>query len=150
MAQYRTATEHDATKISILGAKLYHELHYSEWVNYRPEAVEKTLLNLIEKGILLVAYEDDVILGYIGVAVVPLYLDPDTLAAEEIFWWVDESTRAKGVGEELLTRAEEAARQFGATLMSSMLNENAYKRGVGRLLESHSYRLAERTYFKVL
>lgn len=147
--ELRPATIDDAAEIARLGRLLYTELHYSKWVPYVEADVRETLVGLIDSGVLLIAVAPQIV-GYIGVAIHPLYLNRSVSSAEEVFWWVDQEYRALGVGQALLEAAEHEAEVRGATFVSSMLNETAHGNGVGQFLESRGYELAERTFFKVL
>ncbi len=108
--------------IATAGERLHAELGYDRLAGYNWTDVHDTVAQMAKRGRVFVAWEGDQLVGYLGLAFTPLYFNRERFVAEEVFWWVDDSYRGQGIGEELMTMAETEAQERGAAWISSNLS----------------------------
>jgi len=135
----RDANHDDITKIVARGI-LHHEELNIPW-EFDALSAAESVLALISNGTLLV---DDLVNGYIGYEVGPMYFNFSVKVAKEHFWYVLPTERKTGLGMALLEAAQAKAKSQGATWFSVQLPQ-ASKRAI-ELVEKHDFELMHGEY----
>jgi GNAT superfamily N-acetyltransferase len=112
------------------------------------ESMATTLLKLIEDGGLFVA--GDPIVGMAGALVYQNYFNLNTLAAQEVFWWVDPNARRHGTGIELLLEVESWAKAKGAKTLTMVALDALDVERVAGMYMSAGYKPQERNFVRSL
>ena len=122
-----------------------NETVYSGKVLANPQAIARTMGILVasDTGAVFVSEADGVLTGMIGLMVFEHPLT-GTLAAQELFWWVEPEHR--GYGVRLLKRGEQWAVASGARHVHMVAPTPA----VGQLYERMGYGYLEAAYQKAV
>lgn len=77
--------------------------------------------------------------------------NPNLMLFVELFWWVREDQRSKGVGDLLLEKYEGLAREFGVDVCTmNLLGNSPHLEKLGQHLEKGGYSRQEMIYAKPL
>lgn len=118
-------------------------------IEYRPDAVCRTLESMAEQKLLLVI-DAGGIAGFIGGLKSPLYANPEFTVAAELFFWVEPEHRRGGAARLLRRSFEDAARRVGCNFAAMSALEAIEPERVEKLYLADGYRRTERTYIKRL
>lgn len=146
----RAADEQDFPAMAEYGRDWWQQTEFSRVVPYNAQSVVATLRKLAAQNMLVVAEHDLDVVGFVGGAVAPMYMNDDYLMGNELFWWVHPDHRKAGVGAALLDGIEKAAKAAGCTFWSMMAMQCMDPERAGALYERAGYKWVERTYAKVL
>jgi GNAT superfamily N-acetyltransferase len=141
----REATVDDIPRIQEMGSRSLREGPYKELVGDNPEQTAKLALDVLKKGMILVAEQDGQLIGLLGFIVFPHYFSGE-LTAGEVMWYVEPEFRQSWTALALLRAAERMARSFGAKYMQF----TAPTAEVGRAYEALHYKQIEVSYQKAL
>lgn len=126
MATIRSATMDDMPQIVEMAKRFYPESPYPAIYGDMPEeqAAGLAIVALqgfaemgIVPGIMLVAAEDEELVGMLCVHIDPSTFKPAVIAGE-LVWWVEPEHRGGMTAVRLLRRGEDEARQRGATVFN--------------------------------
>lgn len=135
----RKATPEDLPRCLNMGAAFHAYSPYRD-ILFDPAAFETFLLNLMEKGALLVSDT-----GMIAGVLSPLYFNPAYSLGAELLWWAPE-----GGGRELREAFEDWAEEQGAhAVQFSALADDQAER-VAAIYAKAGYRPVETGYLKEL
>lgn len=129
-----------------MGESFFDASGYGDLTTFNKEDTEALLIKLIDEGWLLTDGESTLL----GFVVFPMFMNNNTVVAQELFWWVDESARKTGIGIEILQKAEELAKEHGATAMMMLSIKELNGDSVNKLYERLGYSKREQTYMRVL
>jgi GNAT superfamily N-acetyltransferase len=99
---------------------------------------------------LLVATDYLDLIGFVGGAVAPMYMNFDYKIGTELFWWVHPNYRKAGVGAALLSGIEAAAKAAGCKFWTMLAMQCMAPERAGQIYEAAGYRWVERSYSKEL
>lgn len=140
----REAVLDDIPSLTVMGLHFIRSDEYAGHLEENPDALFDIMLRLIESedAILLVQGEDKPV-GMLGAII---YRHPLTWQTffNELFWWIEPDYRGNGLA--LLRRAEDWARECGAT-HSIMISPNDR---TSRLYETLGYTQLETHFLKEL
>lgn len=142
----RLATKEDIQEMLRMGESFFDASGYGDLTTFNKEDTEALLIKLIDEGWLLTDGESTLL----GFVVFPMFMNNNTVVAQELFWWVDESARKTGIGIEILQKAEELAKEHGATAMMMLSIKELNGDSVNKLYERLGYSKREQTYMRVL
>lgn len=142
----RLATKQDIPEMLRMGESFFDASGYSDLTTFNKEDTESLFIKLIDDGWLLTDGKST----FLGIVVFPLFMNNSTIVAQELFWWVDESERKTGIGIEILKKAEELAKEHGATAMMMLSIKDLNGDSVNKLYERLGYTRREQTYMRVL
>ncbi len=142
----RLATLEDMSQLLRMGESFFNASGYSDITTFNKDDSEKLLINLIDKEWLLT----DGVSTLLGFVVFPMFMNNDTIIAQELFWWVDEDKRKTGIGIEILKKAEDIAREHGATTMMMLSLKKLDGEKVNKLYKSLGYEEREQSYMRLL
>jgi ribosomal protein S18 acetylase RimI-like enzyme len=142
----RLATKEDIPEMLRMGESFFNASGYGDLTTFNKEDTESLFIKLIGEGWLLT----DGISTMLGFVVFPMFMNNSTVVAQELFWWVDESARGSRVGIEILKKAEELAKENGATAMMMLSINELNGDSVNKLYERLGYSRREQTYMRVL
>jgi GNAT superfamily N-acetyltransferase len=139
----REATADDRERIVEMGMSFAVVSEYNETVAAKPGVIGETIDRMLASpdGVILVAEIEGVVMGMIGMVAYEHPYSGDR-TAQEMFWWVDPSTRGSSIGIKLLRAAEVWAKERGAKAMQ-MVAPNA---SVASLYSRLGYRRLETAY----
>ena len=146
MGRVKLATEQDIPRIVEMGERFFEVSPYSKLAKYNHQQIEKLLRQMIDLGTLVTDGES----GMLGFFIFPVFMDPDTIIAQEMFWWVDENRRGGTLSLKLLKFAEKIAKESGATAFNMLCLTDLDGGRVGRLYKSQGYKPTENTYMRLL
>jgi hypothetical protein len=142
----REAKAEDVPRIVEMGSRSLREGPYKDLVGDNPERTGQLALEVLQKGMILVAEEEDGTLsGLLGFIVFPHYFSGE-LTAGEVMWYVEPEYRKSFTALMLLRGAERMARSFGAKYMQF----TAPTAEVGKAYESMHYKQVEVSFQKAL
>lgn len=141
----REATTADVPRLVVMGTRFLTESAYRGRVTINPVQMADTVHMLLASpiGTVFVAERDGEVVGMIGLLCFQHPISGEATVAE-LFWWVEPEHRGNGV--RLLKRAEQWAREQGATHVHMV----APTPDVGALYTALGYELLESTYQRVL
>ena len=142
----RLATTEDIPEMLRMGESFFDASGYSDLTTFDKEDTESLLIKLIDERWLLTDGKSTLL----GFVVFPMFMNNKTVVAQELFWWVDESARGSRVGIEILKKAEELAKEHGATAMMMLSIKELNGDSVNKLYERLGYSKREQTYMRVL
>lgn len=142
----RLATKEDIPEMLRMGESFFDASGYGDLTTFDKEDTTDLLIKLIDENWLLTDGESTLL----GFVVFPMFMNNSTIVAQELFWWVDESARKTGVGSEILKKAEELAKEHGATAMMMLSIEDLNGGSVNKLYESLGYSKREQMHMRVL
>ena len=142
MGIIREATIEDLPEIVRMG------LLFCEQAELEPDvdSLIETVHDLLDADLGILLIGDGAMAGALAY---PMYMNRTIIAAQEMFWWVDEDKRAGGAGKALMTALEEWAKRLGAKRMTMIGLESspAYIDGFYR---KNGYLPLEISYWKDL
>ena len=142
----RLATKEDIPEMLRMGESFFNASGYGDLTTFSKEDTESLFIKLIDEGWLLT----DGVSTLLGFVVFPMFMNNSTIVAQELFWWVDESVRGSRVGVEILKKAEELAKENGATAMMMLSINELNGDSVNKLYERLGYSRREQTYMRAL
>jgi GNAT superfamily N-acetyltransferase len=143
----RLAKYKDIVECMDIGEEFWLTTPYAQVVPYNAGGVAGLLTSLVQAENMLVAIDEDKIIGVSALLVTPFHFNPDIKMGCELFWYVNPDAREKGVGAVMLGALEEMAKQKGATLWS--MGSFGWT-DADTMLKKRGYALTEKTYSKVL
>lgn len=96
------------------------------------------------------AEEDGNLAGISAGLLYPVYFSPQTMIAQEVWWWVDPEFRGSPAQQMMRETLENWARENGAKAVVMIALENEQTPAVGRLYRRAGYRPLERSFIKEL
>lgn len=140
----RPATEADIDAIVAMAERFRDTTSYRDHVPVKADCVRALALALVREqtpGVMLVAADEDALVGMVGMLLFthPMTGEPTAL---ELCWWVEPEARGRGVSGQLLAAAETWAWEAGATVCQLAAPSDF----VGALYERRGYQLVERMY----
>ncbi|MCU1301968.1 MAG: hypothetical protein JWQ87_2252 [Candidatus Sulfotelmatobacter sp.] len=141
----REAVEADIPRLTEMGSRSLREGAYKDLVGDNPEQTGKLAVEVMKKGIILVAEEKGILTGVLAFILFPHYFSGE-LTAGEVIWYVEPEYRQSFTALCLLRAAERMARGFGAKRMQF----TAPTAAVGKAYESLRYQQVEVTFQKTL
>jgi GNAT superfamily N-acetyltransferase len=142
----RLATKEDIPEMLRMGESFFNASGYGDLTTFNKEDTEGLFIKLIDEGWLLT----DGISTMLGFVVFPMFMNNSTVVAQELFWWVDEKARGSRAGVEILKKAEELAKENGATAMMMLSIDELNGNSVNKLYERLGYSRREQTYMRAL
>lgn len=146
----RPANEDDFLEMAEHGREWWGQTEFHTSVPYSAESVVATLRHLAQQKMLLVAVDYLDIVGFVGGAVAPMYMNFDYKMGTELFWWVRPDFRKSGVGRALLEGIEVAAKAAGCRFWTMLAMQCMVPERAGAIYEKAGYRWVERSYAKEL
>lgn len=147
----RAAELKDLRRIVEMSERFYPYTSYATKSNipFNPGAAAVLAQGLLEDSVLVVYELGGVVMGMLGVIIIPFLFNPEYLTAGEVIWWVEPEVQSAGLGEELLLAIEPKLREKGIThvQMIDLVNSPVT---AANLYQKHGYELTERCYTKVL
>src|SRR5688572_32542185 len=107
----------DLRRIVEMSERFYPFTSYAtkSGIPFSPESAAVLAQGLIEDSVLVVYELGGVVMGMLGVIIVPFLFNPNYLTAGEVIWWVEPEVQSAGLGEELLLAIEPKLREKGVT-----------------------------------
>ena len=142
----RKATKEDKPKILGLLHDFYRSTDYY-FLGWNPESTSTLVDSLIdnEQATLIV---NDEVTGCIGGYVVPFWMNNNKKVCQELFWYVDKSTRGSKVALSLFNCFENWAKDQGASFVAMSSTTNLDPSGVGAFYQRKGYRASDISYIK--
>ena len=145
----RRAGVTDAPSILAMGARFFASTHYTSFASYDEDSALALIEAMTESGVLLVAEHEGVLVGCVGLMVVPFLFDQSKKVAAEVLWYVTPEAQGAGLGKALLAAVEPACRDSGAVAIQ-MIHLESSPPQAGALYERAGYALKEHSYMKGL
>lgn len=131
-----------------VGESFHHESPYAS-IPYDPISMAECMSEMIDQGMMIVADIDKKIVGGLGGAIAPVFLNKNYMIAGERFWWVLPEYRGSA-GIRLLTAFEQAAKAVGCSHILMISLSGIYQEKVDKLYERAGYYPVEHVFMKVL
>ena len=141
------ATEEHMPAILAMASKFYDTTHYKDFAPFCTGSVDMLATRLIHDGLLLIAEEDGVPLGMVGLIFAPFMFNNAKRVAYEVVWWVDPAVQGHGVGKALLEAIEPGCKLGGCQAIQ-MVHLADSPPQAGALYERLGYRHTEKSYAK--
>jgi len=142
----RLATIDDIPELLRMGQLFFNASGYPDITDFNIEDTEKMLISLIDQGFVLTDGKSTML----GFLVYPVFMNASCLVSQELFWWVDEDKRNNKSGIEILKKAEELSKEYGATTMMMLSLKKLNGDRVNKLYERLGYVEREKTYMRAL
>ena len=112
----RDATAADLPALVQMGVHFIQATAYRDRFADPQERARGVATTILDHGTILVAETEGVLVGMIGLLLVPHFI-MGRMVGTEIVWWVEPSARSTGAGRRLLRAAEDWSRVRGAQRM---------------------------------
>jgi hypothetical protein len=142
----RLAIESDLPELLRMSESFFDKSGYADLTTFSKEDSTKTLMHLIDSGTLLTDGKS-LMLGFL---VFPLFVNMQTIVAQELFWWVDEEARKGGQGIKLLKSAEKLAKEKGATALMMLSIKELDGEKINKLYSALGYTEREQVHMRAL
>ena len=142
----RLATVDDIPEMLRMGESFFNASGYGDITTFDRQDTTELFKKLIDDGLLLTDGQSSML----GFVVFPMFMNNQTIVAQELFWWVDESARKTGVGVEILKNAEELAKEYGATVMMMLSIDELDGDRVNKLYKRLGYKQREQSFMRFL
>uniref|UniRef100_A0A6M3JVN0 Putative acetyltransferase n=1 Tax=viral metagenome TaxID=1070528 RepID=A0A6M3JVN0_9ZZZZ len=144
----RKANIIDIKDILDLISEFYEEGLKECGLNFTDYSLYKTAENFINNGIVIVVYDNDILIGLIGGMVIPSMFDEKEKIAQEAMWFIKKEYRNKELALDLLNRFEEEAKRFNAKHIIMVSLGNMKNEILDRFYKHNGYKLLENQYIK--
>ena len=146
----RKAVEGDLPRLVEMGRAFFASTGYARIVEFDGESTSRTLGTLIreEQGVLLVAEDDDNLVGMVGGMVYPFYFNLEHTTGQEFFWYIDPNHRNSNIGRTLLREFEMHLQQAGAKSITMIALDSLRPGAVGKIYRRAGYTASEHSYIK--
>lgn len=148
----RSALKRDVPGLLRMGREFFKESGLSSFMAWDDFSFEITATRLIEgkiPGVILVADDDDKLVGMAACLLFPMYFNLSVPAAQELFWWVDPRHRF-GVGGWLIEELEDQAKEAGASVLLLGAVSGLRDAAISRVYARRGYKPLEHSYIKEL
>lgn len=144
----RNAIPGDEIKIAELGRDFFKEAGWTDITKWNHEKAQSSLAKMIENEncVLLVAEEQNEIIGMAGAFVQEIWFSDENLG-QELFWYIKPESRG-GIGSELLKKLEENLKEKGADIIAMIGLEKT--KSLNNYFLKKGYRPSEYSYIKRL
>lgn len=148
----REAKTSDMENLLEMGEKFFDQTRQKEMgIQFDRQSVQILATEMIEKdlGVIFLAMTDDGSpVGVAGGILFPLWMNPNHLTGQEMFWYVDPNHRKSRAGRLLFNALEKWAQDKGANSFSMVALSHMHENRVGQMYESKGYVPMEKTYIK--
>jgi GNAT superfamily N-acetyltransferase len=148
MATIRNATEADVETIVKMARHFIAFAPHAAVAEYDDEDLANAARACMQHGLLIVAEQDNEIIGMLLGIVSGLWFAPRTLWASELAWWVEPAARGGTAGIRLVTAFQDWAREQGAKVVAMSSLHLDHDTRVGNVLERMGFEQSEHTYIK--
>lgn len=147
----RLATPGDVPAIVEMGRWFHEDAGWGDISPFLEKDCAETVAGMIEgeSGIVLVAEDEDGLIGMAGAMLFPLYFNKAHLSGQELFLYVRPGCR-NGIGGKLLATLETEARAAGAESFIMIALDKVSPEATGRFYRHRGYRPAEHSYIRRL
>lgn len=145
----RAAHPDDIPKMIEMGRAFVDEAGYADTVGFNAESFATTLQILGHAELLFVAEKGGTVVGMAAADVAPSICNHAVRVGREAFWYVEPAHR-KGIGKELLSALQCAAKNHGATFFDVVAEDGKRSKALARIYERAGFSPAERTFRKRL
>ena len=142
----RKATHDDIPQLLVMGEQFARYAPFD--VGFSPEGTAAFLDVIMDTGLVLVAEQDETLVGVIVGALSPIWYSPGSLIASELAWWVDPQHRGSRAALQLVKAFEAWAIDSGAKLITLSDLRIGEDYPAGPLFERLGYRVSERAHTK--
>lgn len=146
----RSMEPHDVPFVIEFGRQWWRETYLGKRVQYDRMSVRDVIERSREEGLSIVAEHDFAMTGFVCGLKGPCLVNDRVTIGNEIFWWVHPDHRGAGVGRQLLSAIESAARTAGCTYWSMMSMQSHDPERADAIYTHAGYEWTERTYTKDL
>lgn len=144
----RHATLLDKHDILAMASQFYPSTSYAKWSEMDEETVLTLIENITKTGIMLVAQEEDKLVGFLAIMGVPFLFNSGVIQATEVCWWVAPEHQKNGTGLAMLRRADQVRKLRGwRALQMVRLEESSPK--LDQLYLSEGFKPTEYCFTKV-
>ena len=149
MFKLSIARSEDFKKVLPLAQKFYAEHPHASNMEFDMESAYRLYLDLVEHGFIVLAWEDQEVVGMLGMMVGPFVLNMNYKVATEVLWWVSPEHRQGRKGLAMLQMAEKLAKIDGchSVTMSSL---TVGPEGVNKVYAHRGYAETEKSFVKEL
>ena len=142
----RLAVKSDMPELLRMSEAFFNVSGYNDLTTFNKLDSHEVLSNLIKSETLLTDGNG----AMLGFLVFPMFMNHNTLIAQELFWWVDEDKRKSVVGLKILSAAEKHAKELGAEAMLMLSINDLDGEKVNKLYKAKGYKQQEQTFMRVL
>jgi GNAT superfamily N-acetyltransferase len=148
MATIRNATEADVETIVKMARHFIAFAPHAAVAEYDDEDLANAARACMQHGLLIVAEQDNEIIGMLLGIISSLWFARRTLWASELAWWVEPAARGGTAGIRLVTAFQDWARDQGAKVVAMSSLHLDHDGRVGNVLERMGFSPSEHTYIK--
>lgn len=145
----RLATPSDIPALVRMGRKFWSQTAYRA-IPYCPDSIAAHCTQMLSDRLLLMGELEGRVCGSVGAVLGPLYANRSVLVATELWWWVNEDARNSGIGRELLSGIESAAKAVGASIMGMIALDAVEPEKAKAIYSACGYVPAEHTFMKLI
>lgn len=145
----RLGAEKDIERILILSENFYEVAGCKEIIPFCADSSEEYIIISIDMGLLSVAEDHGLVVGFVLGIAVPFLMNKDYLVGTEIAWWMEPEYRKGSAGIKLLSHIEKSAKEAGCVMWSMMSLEESEPEKMERIYLSRGYKKTENTFTRV-
>ena len=146
----RTATAEDLPQYIALARMFHAASPMHNVIPFDDEGYSQFYLQAIEMptvGVWLAEIDEEVV-GIAGALLYPMYFSPNTLVAQELWWWLTPKSRGSGAGAKMFKQIEDWAKDNGAAAVFMIALEDSRAKKMEHLYARAGFRPMERTFIK--
>ena len=145
----RPAVYGDLPQMLEMGERFFGASGYSDVTRYHRDSMRRTFEGMISSpSAVVLVVEHKKLIGMAGALIYPWYFNAEELTSQELFWWVDQEHRGRGV--DLLESLIASVNARGAKSLSMIALDRLHPEKVGGIYERRGFRPSERSYIKKL
>lgn len=146
----RRATAEDLPQYAVLARSFHAASPMHNVIPFDAEGYAQFYLRALEQsnvGLWLAEIDAEVV-GIAGALLYPMYFSPDSLVAQELWWWLTPKSRGSGAGAKMFKQIEDWAKENGAAAVFMIALEDSRAKKMERLYARAGFRPMERTFIK--
>lgn len=144
----RHATLLDRDAIVTFVKEFYSQTHYAEQIEFDDETVAELTEFLIKTGIVLLATEEENIIGILAAGIRPHVFNKSVSSCHEFIWYVTPAHQKSGLGVALIERAD-AVRQLRGCVSFQMMRLDNSSPYLDKVFTSLGFKPSEHCWTKV-
>lgn len=149
MYNVRLGTPEDFHQVLPMAEKFYNSTSFAKYLPFDVPSTLEFYIHMLKQGFVIVAENEEGLVGMLGASVHPFHLNVTHLVATEGMWWVEPEHRRSEVGAEMIVMFERMAKTAGCTT-AVMAKLDTSPEALGAYYESLGYRPVESAYVKEL
>lgn len=146
----RFATSADYDELIRIGHAFFEFNPYRQYSELDNDSLKLTFDNLRTQHVLLIAEEEDKVVGAAAAFIAPVYWNVKDKQGVEAFWWIDPPYRKDGNGKRLRQALERVAKLRGVKFWNMIALTTSEPEKLDKMYKKAGFQHIENVYTKAL